>query len=51
MKSKLMKKMKRSFKKGRARSMILVEMADDFMDIVQNAKLYKKMNKKRRRSR
>jgi len=48
MKSKLMKKMKRTFKRSRAKGMILVEMADDFMDIIQNAKLYKRMNKKKK---
>ena len=48
MKNKLMRKMKKTMKKGKAKGMILVEMADDFMDIIQNAKLYKTMNKKRK---
>ena len=43
--------MKRSMKKGKAKGMILVEIADDFMDVIQNAKLYKKMNKKRKKLR
>lgn len=51
MKNKFMRKMKRSLKKGRSKGMLLVEMADDFMDIIQNAKLYKKMNRKRRKLR
>lgn len=42
MKSKLMKKMKKSFKKNN----FLIEMADDFMDMMSNAKLYKKLKKK-----
>lgn len=51
MKNKLMRKVNRSIKKGKAKSRILVEMADDFMDIIQNAKLYKTMNKKRKKLR
>ena len=47
MKSNLMKKMKKTMKKTQAKGMILLEMADDFMDIIQNAKSYKRMNKKR----
>ena len=49
MKNKLMRKMKKSFKKSRAKGMVLIEMADDFMDIIQNAKLYKKINNKKRK--
>lgn len=51
MKNKLMKKMKKSLKKGRAKGMVLMEMADDFMDIIQNAKTYKKLNNKRKKLR
>ena len=47
MKSKLMRKMKRTFRRNRAKGTILVEMADDFMDIIQNAKLFKRINKKK----
>lgn len=47
MKNKLM----RTMKKGKTKGMILVEMADDFMDIIQDAKLYKKINKKRKKLR
>lgn len=51
MKNKLMRKMKKSLRKGRSKGMLLVEMADDFMDIIQNAKLYKKMNRKAKKLR
>lgn len=51
MKSNLMRKMKRTIKKTQSKGMVLVEMADDFMDIIQNAKLYKKMNRKRKKLR
>ena len=51
MKNKLMKKMKRTFKKSRAKGMVLLEMADDFMDIIQNAKVYKKINNKKKKLR
>ena len=49
MKSNLMRRMKRTIKKSRAKGMLLVEMADDFMDVIQNAKLYKNMNRKRKK--
>ena len=45
MRNKLMRKMKRTFKKSKAKSKVLFEIADDFMDIIQNAKTYKKMKK------
>ncbi len=51
MKNKLMRRMKRTIKKGKAKGMILVELADDFMDVIENAKLYKKINKKRKKLR
>ncbi|MDV4152755.1 hypothetical protein R0131_18150 [Clostridium sp. AL.422] len=51
MKNKLMRKMKKTFKKSKDKGMILFEMADDFMDIIQNAKSYKKINKKRKKLR
>ncbi|WP_291650677.1 hypothetical protein [Clostridium sp.] len=47
--SKLMRKMKRNLKRKKMKSNLLLEIADDFMDIVHNAKLYKKMNKAKRR--
>ena len=37
-----MKKMKRKLHKGKLKGNLLVEMADDFMDLISNAKLYKK---------
>lgn len=49
MKNKLMRKMKRVLKRNKAKGLLLVEMADDFMNIIQNAKVYKNMNKKRKR--
>ena len=48
MKNNMMRKMKRTFKRSRAKGMVLVEMADDFMDIIQKAKLYRKINNKKR---
>ncbi|MPL99125.1 hypothetical protein SDC9_45340 [bioreactor metagenome] len=47
--NKLMKKMKRNFKRKRKKSNLVMEMAEDFMDVVQNAKLYKKMKKAKRK--
>lgn len=48
MKNKLLKNIKKSIKKNKAKGMLLIEIADDFMDIIQNAKVYKKINKKRK---
>lgn len=42
-----MKKMKRKLHKGKVKGNLLMEMAEDFMDIITNAKLYKKLNKKK----
>jgi len=47
MKNKMLKKAKRKLKKGMAKRNLLVEMADDMMDIIKNAKIYKKMRKHR----
>ncbi|WP_250454901.1 hypothetical protein [Clostridium tertium] len=47
--SKLMRKVKRNFKRKKMKNNLLFEMADDFMDIVHNAKLYKKINKAKRK--
>lgn len=41
-----MKKMKKKIGK-KAKNNFLIEMADDFVDIVTNAKLYKKLIKKK----
>lgn len=45
MKNKMLKKAKRKLKKGMAKRSLLVEMADDMIDIIKNAKIYKKMKK------
>ncbi|SCK04028.1 Uncharacterised protein [uncultured Clostridium sp.] len=42
-----MKNIKRKLHKGKVKGNLLVEMADDFMDLVTNAKLYKKLTKKK----
>lgn len=47
MKNKAMNKMKKSMKKNMMKSNLLVEMADDFKDLVTNAKIYKKLTKKK----
>ena len=46
MKNKMLKKAKKKLKRGKAKSNILVEMAEDFVDIITKAKAYKKINKK-----
>lgn len=47
MKKNPIKNVKRKFHKGKVKGNLLVEMADDFMDLIRNAKLYKKLTKKR----
>ena len=47
MKNKMMKKMNRKMRKAKMKNSIIMEMAEDFMDIITNAKLYKKLNKKK----
>ena len=42
-----MKNVKRKLHKGKVKGNLLMEMAEDFMDIITNAKLYKKLNKKK----
>ena len=42
-----MKNVKRKLHKGKLKVNLLVEMADDFMDLISNAKLYKKLTKKK----
>lgn len=46
MRNKFMKKLKRNLRKNKMKGNIIVEMADDFMDMINHAKLYKKMKKK-----
>lgn len=45
--SKLMKRTRRNLKRKKVKNNLLVEMADDIMDIIHNAKLYKKLNKRK----
>ena len=47
MNNKSMKKMKRALRKGKIKGNLLVEMAEDFKDLITNAMSYKKMNKKK----
>ena len=47
MKKDPMKNIKRKFHKGKVKGNLLVEMADDFMDLIKNARVYKKMRKKK----
>ncbi|MGL5087235.1 MAG: hypothetical protein ACRC68_16235 [Clostridium sp.] len=46
MKNKLLKKAKKKLKKSSINTNYIVEMAEDFMDVVKDAKLYKKLHKK-----
>lgn len=45
--SKMTRKIKRNWKKSKAKGSLLMEMASDFMDIIHNAKVYKKMSHKK----
>jgi hypothetical protein len=47
MKKDPMKKIKKKLHRGKIKGNLLVEMADDFIDLVTNAKLYKKLTKKK----
>ncbi len=49
MKSKMMNNLKRKINRGMRKSNVLMEMAQDFMDLVSNAKSFKnnKNNKKK----
>lgn len=42
-----MKNIKKKLRKAKGKGKFLVEMADDFMDLVTNVKLYKKLTKKK----
>lgn len=46
MKNKMLKNSQKKMKSSYHKKNLLVEMAEDMMDIVKNAKLYKKMTKK-----
>ena len=47
MKNSSMNKMKKAMKKNMKKSNVLVEMADDFKDLITDAKIYKKLTKKK----
>ena len=47
MKNNSMNKMKRTMKKIMKKSNVLVEMAEDFKDLITNAKVYKKLTKRK----
>ena len=47
MKNNSMNKMKRTMKKRKKKSNVLVEMAEDFKDLITNAKVYKKLTKRK----
>lgn len=47
MKNRSMNKMRRTMKKTMRKANVLVEMAEDFKDLVTNAKVYKKLTKKK----
>lgn len=39
-------RVKRNLKRKKVKSNLLLEIAEDIMDVIHNAKLYKKVNKK-----
>ena len=47
MKNKMMKKMTRKMHKAKIKNGMLVEMAEDLKDLIQNAKAYKKLKGKK----
>ena len=47
MKSKMMKKANRKLRKAKMKGNLLMEMAEDFKDLVANAKVYKKLKGKK----
>ena len=47
MKNNSMNKMKKAMKKNMKKSNVLVEMAEDFKDLITDAKIYKKLTKKK----
>ncbi|MCI9069625.1 hypothetical protein [Clostridium sp.] len=46
MKNKMMKKMNKKMHKAKMKSGLIMEMAEDLKDLVENAKLYKKLKNK-----
>lgn len=47
MKKKLMKKASKKLRKAKIKSNLLIEMAEDLKDLLQNAKVYKKLKGKK----
>lgn len=47
MKNKMMKKINRKMRKAKMKSSVIMEMAEDLKDLVENARLYKKLKGKR----
>ena len=47
MKNSSINKMKKAMKKKMKKSNVLVEMAEDFKDLITNAKVYKKLTKRK----
>ena len=50
MKNKMMKKMNRKMRKAKMKGNVIMEMAEDLIDLVANAKLYKKLKRKNRKT-
>ena len=47
MKNKMMKKMNRKMRKMKMKNSVIMEMAEDLRDLIENAKLYKKLRGKK----
>ena len=47
MKNKMMKKMNRKMRKAKMKKSTIIEKTEDLKDLVENAKLYKKLKAKR----
>lgn len=47
MKNKMMKKINRKMRKAKMKNSIIMEMAEDLKDLIENAKLYKKLRGKK----
>lgn len=49
--AKLKEKARRNLKRKKAKSNLLLEIAEDIMDVIHNAKVYRKINKNKKRNR
>ena len=47
MKSKMMKKMNKKMRKAKMKNNVIMEMAEDLKNLIENAKLYKKLRGKK----